>query len=742
MMKRSAGMTRRNAVKLMALAGGGLLLEGFLPAARGKTNGASAGAHVGYFLRIPPEGPMEFALTQHEMGQGVGTSLAMIFAQELGVPMAALRVVPVAETGGRYVLSGTGGSNSVKDSWLPLRRGAALARQALVAAAARRWQCDSAACTVQAGHVVGPLPAQRLSFGALAAEAAADAPPDREAFRKLAPPLREAPAPGGSQPNVFAEAIVRGEQPYGIDTAIPGMLHASVERSPRLGGKVRSFDATRALRVPGVRAVVLIEGHVAPARNVVPPAPYYSSKDGVAVIATSTWAALQGRRALTVEWETPAGPAYDNTAWEAHAAKLLDDAVVLGEQGSAAGGGTEVAAEYVYPFQAHACMEPMNCVAHHTSSRIDVWVGAQSPNGWRDGLAELFKLPQKDVVLHPRFSGGGFGRRFYMDTAIEAVRISAAAGHVPVKVTWTREDDLRHDHFHPYAHSRLRARLNADGTLAAWHHDEARAYFASARGEIPWFGYDAGHVRYAFANAQSGSPLQGGAWRSVVANHWAFAQECFIDELAHAAARDPVRFRLALLASGADKPAGDRYKVSQARLRKVVERAAELAGWGGAPSAAAGTGTRTTADTTTGRGFAVYPYLHGDSYCAMVIDVAVRGRQFRITRVVAVVDCGLVINADGARQQVEGGIAWGLSAALHGGIRLAEGAVANTNFHDTPVLRHADMPRRIEVHFVQEPGAAPCGLGEIAPPLVAPALCNALFAATGQRIRRLPVALA
>ncbi|HZX29374.1 MAG TPA: molybdopterin cofactor-binding domain-containing protein, partial [Telluria sp.] len=400
------------------------------------------------------------------------------------------------------------------------------------------------------------------------------------------------------------------------------------------------------------------------------------------------------------------------------------------ERGAEPAAGPWVEADYIYPFQAHACMEPMNCIAHFQGGRADVWAGCQNPGSWRDQAAAVFGLAPDQVVIHPQFSGGGFGRRSAADVAIEALRISQAAGNRPVKVVWTREDDLRHDQFHPYAHSRLRARLAPNGQLLSFQHDEARSYFGNFRNEIPWFGYDSAHLRYRFANAHSASPLQGGAWRAVVANHWAFAQECFIDELAHETGRDPVAFRLDLLASGADQPAGERYKVSQRRLRGVIELAARAAGWDGTARAPG-----------RGRGFVAYPYMHGDSYCALVLDVTVAGARLTIERIVVAVDCGLVINPSGARQQIEGGILWSLSAALHGGVVLANGAVRNSNFSDTPVIRMHEAPRRLEIHFVERGADAPTGLGELSPPVLAPALCNAIHAATGKRIRQLPIDL-
>jgi CO/xanthine dehydrogenase Mo-binding subunit len=726
-------MQRRSFLQLVALASGGALVEGWLP---GAAAGVPDAFEVGYFARIGADNTITFTLTYHEMGQGVATSMAMIFADELGASWSQIHVEPLASTANpRYSVGGTGGSITVKNQWLPLRCGATLVRTALTDAAARRWSCEAAQCTVSDGYVLGPK-GERASFGELAAEAArAGIPATKAEFDKMSPTLGAPPRRivGHAQTNVLARKIVRGEQHFGIDVTVPGMLYASVERAPRLRGKLLRYDASAALKVPGVRAVVDVRAYESPAQNVEAPATSYSTRDAVAVLANSTWAAMQGRKALVVEWDDAAGSHHDNASWEREVAQLLDaGGAVASEQGSAPEGGEWIAAEYVYPFQAHACMEPMNCVAHHKGDAAEVWASSQSGGGWRDQIANVFQLKSETVVVNPQFSGGAFGRRYATDVAIEALRISQAAGHLPVKVVWTREDDIRFDHFHPHACSRLRVQLGTDRQLLAWQHDEARAYFGNYRGEIPWLGYETGHLRYRFANAHSPSPLQGGAWRAVVANHWAFGQECFVDELAQHAGIDPVALRLKWLSNGQEVPAG-RAKVSQERLRRVIETAARKSGWPGRP--VHGDGVR------RGRGFAAFPYMHGNSYCAMVVDVEVRGNELAVTRVVVAVDCGLVVNPSGARQQIEGGIIWSLSAALHGGITLKNGAVSNTNFGDTPVVRIAGAPRHVDIHFVEDGADAPTGLGELAPPVFAPALCNAIFAATGKRIRRLPITL-
>lgn len=416
--------------------------------------------------------------------------------------------------------------------------------------------------------------------------------------------------------------------------------------------------------------------------------------------------------------------------------KLLDEAQVIDEQGPPTDAGTLLEAEYVYPFQAHGCMEPMNALAHYQrhvdGDRVELWLGTQGATPLRDRIAALWKLPPEHVVVHPQYSGGGFGRRSHPDVAIEALRISQAAGGVPVQVLWTREDDLRHDHFHPYSLGRFASRVSADGRLLSMRHTESRSYWGDAGNEVPWLGYECGHWRYAFSNAQSASPLQGGAWRAVVANAWAFGQESFVDEVAHQLGRDPLKLRQDWLRRAGDRPAGRRYTVNAARLRRVLETLAGMIDWSEPPPPVPG--------ARVGRGMALYPYLHGDSYGALALEVAVFGPgQVRVTRAVMALDCGRVVNPSGARQQAEGGLAWGLGAALHGGVRLEGGAARIEGFHEAPVLRMHEMPARVDVSFVDDVKDAPTGLGELVPPLVAPSLANAIFAATGQRLRRLPL---
>ncbi|MCG2586460.1 molybdopterin cofactor-binding domain-containing protein [Massilia sp. TS11] len=712
-------MKRRAFLQLLGASGGGLLLS---------AKAAPAGLDVGYYLRIWPDNSMLFTFTHFEMGQGVATAMALVFAETLGVRLDQLKVAPVASTAdGRYTLGGTGGSNTIKNQYQPLRRGATLARQALLAAAAERFGQPAATLQVAEGQVRDPASGRAASFGELAERAVALAAPPATAaeFEQRKPELAPAGAPSAGAPNVYADAIVRGQHPYGLDRRLPGMLVAVLARSPRHRGRLLRFDASRALAIPGVKAVFRIDGAHEAQRGVAAPATRFSTQDAVAVLAENSWAALRGREALQVEWEAPAVRAggEDTASWSQHLDDRLASAQPLLERGAAVS-GSSLEARYDYPFQAHLCMEPMNAVAHHQGTRAEVWVGAQSPGWWRDHLSTLFGIP---VTIYPQFAGGAFGRRYYMDTALEALRVSAAAGNLPVQVLWTRSDDIRHDHVHPHSRQAYRAQLDGQGRLASFAHTETRAYFGDASGEIPWFAYDSAHYRYAFAECQSSSPLQGGAWRSVVANAWAFGQECFIDELAALAQQDPLQFRLRQMASGAPQAAGRRYQVDQQRQRRVLEAVARLSGW--------------ASSSVRGRGIAAYPYLHGDSYCAMVVEVARRDGAWRITRVVAAVDCGRVINPDGARQQIEGGIIWGLSAALHGGLQLRAGAVVNSNFHDTPMLRLHETPERIEVHFVGSPEAPPTGLGEIAPPVVVPALANALYAATGVRQRQLPLTL-
>ncbi len=571
----------------------------------------------------------------------------------------------------------------------------------LVAAAARRLGVEPRTCRAERGAVLHAASGHRLEYGDLAADAAAlpvpEDPPlkDPKRFRLI----------GERVPRLDTPPKVTGGAVFGLDVRVPGMLHAAVARPPVRGGKVKRYDAAAAGKVAGVRQVVELPS-------------------GVAVIADSTWAAFQGRDALAATFDAGPNGALDGAA----IARLLAEAP-LDPRPSRSEGDVEralavaarrIEAVYQLPLLAHATMEPMNCVADARGGRVEIWAATQAPLWARAEVAKALRVPEDAVTVHVTFLGGGFGRRAFPDFVVEAALASRAAGG-PVQVAWTREDDMRHDLYRPPGRNELRAGLDARGRLLAWHHRVRTPSIGRQLGQAPRtppdvvegaiaVPYTAAAIRVDQAMPELGVPL--GWWRSVYSSQNAFAEEVFMDEVAHAAGKDPLAFRLANLprASG---------------LRGVLRLAAEKAGWGGrlAPDHALGLACHTSFGT----------------HVAEVAEVSIRAGRVVVHRVVCAVDCGTVVNPDSVEAQVEGSVAYGLSAALRGEITVKDGAVVQGNFDDYEPLRMSEMPR-VEVHVVPSDDP-PGGMGEPALPPVAPAVANAVFAATGRRLRALPLRL-
>jgi isoquinoline 1-oxidoreductase beta subunit len=509
---------------------------------------------------------------------------------------------------------------------------------------------------------------------------------------------------------------VRGATIYGLDVKRPGMLVATVARCPVFGGKVKSFNADRALKVPGVRKVVQISS-------------------GVAVVADGFWAAKKGRDALEVAWdEGPmakvSSPAMYQSWAELAKSPAAAERLKTGDVGAAlASGAKRVQAAYEVPFLAHVCMEPMNATAHFKGDSVEIWAPTQAQSWNQHWVSQLTGLPPKAITIHTTYLGGGFGRRLESDYVLEAVETSRAAGNVPVKVVWTREDDLQHDFYRPASYNVLEATLDANGMPIAWRHRIVGAsilqFFktfghflrkdgmdpTSAQGAGDYFPYDIPNVLVDYVNNNPGVPS--GFWRSVGNTQNGFLLESFVDELAHAAGKDPYEYRRQLF----NKP-------HAARLRAVLDLAAEKAGWGKPLPAG------------VHRGIAAH-FAYG-SYCAEVAEVSVANDgQVKVHRVVAALDPGWIVNPDTVAAQVEGAIFYGLSAALHGQITIKDGRVEQSNFHEYKVARMGEMPK-VEVHILQGKGEQG-GCGEPGANPVAPAVCNAIFVATGKRIRKLPI---
>jgi isoquinoline 1-oxidoreductase beta subunit len=674
------------------------------------------------WVEVSAGGIVTLVLDKSEMGQGVSTALPMIMVEELGAAWSAVRVIH-AKPGPQFTEMGTSGSGSVIDAWFSHRLAAAAVREMLVAAAAAGWKVPPPECLAEQGEVRHRGSGRRAKFGELVAAARRLSVPAEPRLK----PSTEYRLLGTRVADPAVPDIVTGRVRFGSDIRIPGMLVATIARCPVHGGRVRRFTAEPALAVDGVRHVVEVPA-------------------GVAVVAATTWAAIKGREALQVDWETGVTSRFDNDA----ATRLLDGALRRGGKIARAAGEVDQAlraaawrleAEYRWPWQAHGAIEPLSAVAHATEGRCEVWAGTQNPNDAQARVASALQLAPERVAINVQRLGGAFGRRIASDFIVEAALVSRAVSQ-PVQVVWTREDDFRHDMYNPAQVNRLVAGLDREGRVTTWVHRVAD-FHLSMFGEFdpaadpgadgnPWGGYDS---PYQVPNievelALTESPVPSGAWRAVTYPAAVLARECFIDEIAQATGVDPLALRISLIASpgvvdrrGQPLPNGD-------RLRAVLRQVAERSGWAGPPPAA-GPGRR------TGRGIACNPY-HQGTMVAQVAEVSVGGAgDIRVHRLVNAVDCGQVINRDGVEKQFEGGIAWALTALFGPGVRFVGGRTVTSTFADYPILRIDQMPV-IETHLV-ESSLRPFGMGEPPVPAVAPAVLNAIFAATGVRIRNLPL---
>jgi isoquinoline 1-oxidoreductase beta subunit len=681
------------------------------------------------WVRITPDDCVTLVLGKSEMGQGVYTSLPMILAEELCVDWKHVRIEQ-AETNPKIYDLGTGGSGSVAGSWLPLRQAGAAAREMLIAAAAKKWEVGTDTCKARDGYVVHGHPERSFRFGELVVDAS----------KLPIPNLHKVPLKNPDDFTIVGREVHRldaaakssGTAKFGIDSRVPGMLYAVIARCPVFEGKVASFDATKARAVPGVRDVVQIETKGRGA----------STTGGVAVLADNSWAAIQGRKALEVKWDEGAAA---NESSEELRKQFLENAAkpggVLrndGDVGAAlASASKKVEAIYELPFAAHVCMEPMNCTVHIRPDTAEAWVPTQGPQ-WAQGvIAEAAKLPPEKVTVHTTLMGGGFGRRYQADFVMEAAQVAKASGK-PVMVLWTREDDMQHDFYRPASYHKLQGALDNDGKLAAYKHFQTSTSIAakwSQKGaDDPGLGefgtgatipYTTPNIRIEYTLAHSSAPRAW--WRSVEHSSSGFVMESFIDELAHAAGQDPLAFRLKLL--------GDPRKIHQfgeppdypvmdtGRLKGVLQLAAEKAGWG------------KPLPKGEGRGIAGFYSFH--SYVAAVAEVSANSRDFKVKRLVCAVDCGRVVNPNGVRAQVESSAIYALTATVKDAITVDRGRVVQSNFNDYAMIRMNEAPP-IEVHLVSST-EKPTGIGEPTVPVVAPAICNAIFSATGKRLRRLPI---
>jgi isoquinoline 1-oxidoreductase beta subunit len=724
---------RRDFLKVGLTATGGLLVSISLPFCS-KNN--SHRFEPNAFIRIDPDGTTTITIPRPEMGQGVRTSLAMIMAEELDIDWERVRIAQADLDPNRFGDQYVGGSNSIPDSWKPLRNAGAVARSLLIAAAARDWQIPESRCFARKGEVFDDRGRHRPYAELLRAAHALPLPKtvplkDVRSFTIVGTPRRQ----------LDSSAIVTGRATFGIDVEVSGMLIAVVARAPSFGATITSVDSRLARSTPGVRDIVAIDADALPDFGPNSPKP----GNGVAVVAENTWAAMEGRRKLVVNWSGGSGASESTERLRQGAiesTKRPAERVIRndGDFDAAYTAAKKLDVVYELPFVAHASMEPMNCVASTQPGRCEIWAPTQNPADARAVAAKILGLPIQAVKVHPQRMGGGFGRRFYSDYVAEAVVVSRAV-KAPVKVLWTRDDDLQHDFYRPSSVHRLRGGVDKQGELVAWSQflvNAARGEYLKWRvpagmtqfpagDEIGKFDFPAGFVPNLRLEASSvHSRIPRGQWRSIEDSTNVFIYQGFIDELAHLAGRDPVAFRLDVLGSPRRLPYDDdpKYTYDTGRINTVLRLAAERSNW--------------DSPLPPGHGRGVACAFANGAYVAEVAEVEVDGQGgVRVHHVVAAVDCGIVVNPLGARAQVEGAIAFGLSAALKQEITVVDGRIQQTNFHDFPLLTMGEMPR-VEVHFVPG-GDHPRGLGEAAVPPIAPALANAIFAATGKRLRRLPI---
>lgn len=701
------------------------------------------------FVSIAADGAVTIVAHRAEMGTGVRTSLPMVVADEMEARWERVKVVQAPGDEARYGNQNVDGSRSMRHFLMPMRRVGAAARQMLEAAAAARWAVPVAEVKAEQHEVLHPPTGRRLSYGELAADAARQPVPasdalklkDRSEFRYI----------GKDQVRlVDLEAIGKGQATYGMDMRLPGMVYAVVARPPVVGGRLRRFDSAKALAVPGVLKVV----EIPPMQG----APAFQPLGGVAVVARNTWAARQGRDALEIEWDDGPNGSYDSDAYQQTLqAAARAPGKTMRNQGDAANAWAKapeaerMAAEYYVPHLAHASMEPPVATVQIKGNSAEVWTSVQNPAAAKGAVAARLKLEPANVKVNVLLLGGGFGRKSKPDFVDEAAIVARAMPDgTPVKLVWTREDDIHHDYLHTVSVERLEAVMNAQGQVQSWLHRSAAPTIASlfeqgAKGQQMFesamsainMPYRIPNVRVETAEVDAHARI--GWFRSVANIPHAFAAQCFIDELAHRAGKDPQAFALDLIGPARQIDPGtmadtwnytespERYPYDTGRLRGVVEAACKGAGWG------------RTLPKGHGLGLAFcYSFM---SYTATVVEVAVDDKgEVRVVAVDMAMDCGPQINPERIRAQMEGGAIMGLGLALTSEITFEKGRVKQSNFHDYEVLRHNVSPRVIRTHLVNDDHALPPGgVGEPPVPPVAPALCNAIFAATGKRIRSLPV---
>jgi isoquinoline 1-oxidoreductase subunit beta len=736
-------VTRRTFLGGVFTAGAFVLSARLLPLdalASSETAAASAANNAAWnpsvYLGIETDGTVIVVAHRSEMGTGIRTGLPTIVADELDADWARVKVEQ-AIGDVKYGSQNTDGSCSIRDFADAMRDAGASARMMLERAAAAKWNVPAEECKAQNHQVVHLSSKRKLGYGELAALAAQQPVPKKEELKYK--PASEYRYIGKDLPTVDRDDICAGRGTFGIDARMPGMVYASIERSPVLGGKLKSFDDQEARKVPGVQQTVVIPGFKPPHG--------FQALGGVAVIANNTWSAMKGREALKVEWESGEHSSYDSAAFKQSLFETVRKPQKVARNvgdvdAEFAKGGKTHEAEYYVPHLSHAPMEPPAAVAEFKDGKVVVHAATQNPQAVQDTVAAALGIDKKDVECHVTLLGGGFGRKSKPDYVAEAALLSKAVGK-PVKVSWSREDDIRFDYYHTVSAMYIKAALDEKGKPTAW---LQRCAFPSlmstfsptatsaSGGELGmgWTNLPFDIPNHRAENGPAQNHLRIGWLRSVANIQHAFAIHSFIDELAQMAKRDPVEYLLDVLGKprqidlGQRSPLSEKYPLDTGRLRNVIELAAERSGWAKKKPA-------------KGRALGIAAHWSFLTYVAVVAEVEVDDNgKVRIPRVDLAVDAGRIINPDRVKSQFEGAAVFGTGIALMNEITASGGVVQQSNFHDYQVARMNEAPIEARVHLVQSE-APPAGVGEPGVPPMAPAICNAIFAATGKRIRELPI---
>jgi isoquinoline 1-oxidoreductase subunit beta len=723
--RKHAKISRRAFLATSAAAGGALVLGLTLrgPFRHGRAKPPETDPFDAW-IRIHPDGRIQLVLNKSEMGQGIYTALPMILAEEADIDWDHISVVQSEKS------EGTGGSSSVHRGYQPLRQAGAVVRETMIAAAARQWRVPASECFTQKSRVFHRPSGKSLSYGALVEHARKLSLPDANTV-----PLKDRKdftLLGRSIPHLDIPDKVKGAACYGIDVRLPDMVYAVVAQCPMLRGTLARFDTTKAKTMPGVLEVFEI--------------PCKETGGEVAIVATNSWAAMQGRKALDIEWKPGAYHAESTDSLTPKLRAGLDAQEYWNWNNTTLNPDTVPAARrlesiYEFPFLAHATLEPMNTTVRMSNGKCEAWCPTQNGQGAQQSIAEILGIPETNVTVHVTFMGGGFGRRFGGDFERQAIQVAQRMNR-PVQLLWTREDDFTHDGYRPACMHRLRAGIDQHGNLVSWSDriantsiigqsdpKQAQAFELGGAVDMP---YPAPYIRVSYAPVDSGVPR--GAWRGVEITFNVLAVECFIDELAHLAGEDPYLYRRRLFEINAAKTAGKppvhRYGVNWPQPDPIctialLDLVTQKAGWG------------KPLGHNRGRGISCYRSV--ESYLAQVAEVSVENGSLRVDRVVTVADCGQVINMNGLRAQIEGGILFGLSAVLKEKITVAQGAIQQQNFNDYGLLRINEAPQ-LETYIV-ESDRPPGGIGESPVAIIGPSVGNAIFAAIGKRLRKLPFRL-